>query len=398
MTTATTSTPPAPAKKLTTDELLALLIATNPAILFNYTVMAVLEGAHSVSSIEHRFRAHRTRAKEILEQAGDFRGLDPVGPRRRRAPTTAATGAEDDGGDGGKAKGKGRAREVVGEEKRKRKRVRVNEKVGSDNDEEVVEVTMRKTKRAARGRKEPVVKVEVKEEGDEDEGGTSQGQMKEEDIGEGDEEPEEQDIKEERSAMRAIKHTSRRQQRRPASSTQPPEQPSGHASSAGHHSPTQHAHHPEPANESLGRGFYLTLAALPLSFAVYKFSRSSPAAADSTADAAQPLPTRIINRYSSYKEAWTRRNTLHTKLIEQAAHDRNLFQSSPGSKAVDLKFPEVFNTGSPYNIPAGHSTNLESLIAHYEKKNAEMQEATMKRLREGKKEPDPNDIVRRGTY
>ncbi|MCJ1254441.1 hypothetical protein MMC24_002256 [Lignoscripta atroalba] len=139
------------------------------------------------------------------------------------------------------------------------------------------------------------------------------------------------------------------------------------------------------------------MAALPLSFAIYKFSRSS-SAADSTADAAQPLFTRFINSYSHYKVKWAQRNTLHTVMIEQAAHDRNLFQSSPPSKAVDLKFPEVFNTGSPWNVPAGHYTNLDSLIAHYEKKNADTQEAKMKTLREGKREPDPNEIVRRGTY
>ena len=27
-------------------------------------------------------------------------------------------------------------------------------------------------------------------------------------------------------------------------------------------------------------------------------------------------------------------------MMEQAAHDRNLFQSTPGSRMIDLKFPE----------------------------------------------------------
>ena len=31
---------------------------------------------------------------------------------------------------------------------------------------------------------------------------------------------------------------------------------------------------------------------------------------------------------------------MHTRMVEQAAHDRNLFQSSPGTRTVDLRFPE----------------------------------------------------------
>ena len=31
---------------------------------------------------------------------------------------------------------------------------------------------------------------------------------------------------------------------------------------------------------------------------------------------------------------------MHTAMMEQAAHDRNLFQSTPGSRMIDLKFPE----------------------------------------------------------
>lgn len=169
-----------------------------------------------------------------------------------------------------------------------------------------------------------------------------------------------------RSAVRVVQRTCRRQQRRyDSSSTQPPGKSSGHQESAGHYEPTHHAHHPEPVNESLGvshsdtstrssrsmagcratvlissshqRGFYIALGVLPLSFAIYKFSRSSDG---SSADAAQPMFTRIINSYSQYKERWTARNTLHTAMIEQAAHDRNLFQSSAPSKHVDLRFPE----------------------------------------------------------
>ena len=91
------------------------------------------------------------------------------------------------------------------------------------------------------------------------------------------------------------------------------------------------------ANTRPQRGFYITLAGIPLLFALYKFS-SNP-----TDDLTPPFFTRLIKKYSTYREAFTERNTLHTKMIEQAAYDRNLFQSTPGSKMVELKFPE-YNT------------------------------------------------------
>lgn len=42
----------------------------------------------------------------------------------------------------------------------------------------------------------------------------------------------------------------------------------------------------------------------------------------------------------------------------------------------------IFNTGSPYNIPAGHSADLEALKGHYEKKNVEAEKKRVARLEE----------------
>lgn len=41
----------------------------------------------------------------------------------------------------------------------------------------------------------------------------------------------------------------------------------------------------------------------------------------------------------------------------------------------------VFNTGSPYNIPAGASADLDHLRAHYEKLNVEAEEKRIARLK-----------------
>ena len=132
--------------------------------------------------------------------------------------------------------------------------------------------------------------------------------------------------------------------------TGPQNTSSGHFDSAGQHAPTSHAPHPEPVNESLGRGFYFALAVLPLSFALYKFSRSSDD------PASQPWLTRVIGSYDHWRDEWTRRNTLHTAMIEQAAHDRHLFQGSPGSKVIELRFPELVSPSSP--SPYSHFPSL----------------------------------------
>ena len=122
----------------------------------------------------------------------------------------------------------------------------------------------------------------------------------------------------------------------------------GHVDSARQHSGTPPPPPPSgPVNESLGRGFYLTLALIPLSFALYKFSRSSnPNVSDPSAKE-QPWLTRVIQSYDHWGKEWERRNSLHTAMIEQAAHDRHLFQGMAynekhemGGVRVDLRFPE----------------------------------------------------------
>jgi hypothetical protein len=83
----------------------------------------------------------------------------------------------------------------------------------------------------------------------------------------------------------------------------------------------------------LQTAFYVVLGAIPLSLGVYAVSRPDK-------DGKMAGLTKVINSYSYYKERWAARNTLHTAMIEQAAFDRNLYQSSPGTKHVDLRFPE----------------------------------------------------------
>ncbi|KAK5127040.1 hypothetical protein LTR85_008399 [Meristemomyces frigidus] len=135
-----------------------------------------------------------------------------------------------------------------------------------------------------------------------------------------------------------------------------------------------------PVNESLGPGFYMTLAAIPASFALYKFTRQGTDE--------QPFFTRYIrDTYNGYAEKWARRNDMHTQMIEQAAADRNLFlnESQSTHRRVDLRFPEQFNVGSPWNVPAGQgSANIDHVIAKYEQEAFAENDRKLQQLRENK--------------
>nr|POF12929.1 nadh-ubiquinone oxidoreductase 17.8 kda subunit, mitochondrial [Quercus suber] len=123
-------------------------------------------------------------------------------------------------------------------------------------------------------------------------------------------------------------------------------------------------------------GFYVTLAALPLSVAAYRFTSGG-----------EDLPyftRKITDTYESYAKKWADRNDLHTQAVEQAGNDRVLMIGETDRKArtVDLKFPEQFNGGCPWNVPAGQGhINLDNVIAKYEKEAFEANEKKLEQLR-----------------
>nr|OQO20533.1 hypothetical protein B0A51_11507 [Rachicladosporium sp. CCFEE 5018] len=140
-----------------------------------------------------------------------------------------------------------------------------------------------------------------------------------------------------------------------------------------------HSSHPPstPVNESFGAGFYITLTAIPILFLTLNYTGAGSYDTSSI--------TRLItDTYNGYEEKWAQRNDVHTQMIEQAASDRVLFlnEASAAVRHVDLRFPEIFNTGSPYNVPAGHgSANIDQLIAKYQKESNEAQEEKLEQLR-----------------
>jgi hypothetical protein len=75
----------------------------------------------------------------------------------------------------------------------------------------------------------------------------------------------------------------------------------------------------------------MSIAAFTGLCAFYKFTVS---------DEKEPLVTRIINKYHSQNALWEARNTVHTKMVEEAAHDRLLFEESPIPKSRPYAYPE----------------------------------------------------------
>ncbi|EME48590.1 hypothetical protein DOTSEDRAFT_67586 [Dothistroma septosporum NZE10] len=150
------------------------------------------------------------------------------------------------------------------------------------------------------------------------------------------------------------------------------------ASGHGHEA---HDAHAAPANESFGKGFYIAIAAVPFSLALYKLS--------SQGTNEQPYFTRLIrDTYADYKTKWARRNDFHTRAVERAAADKVLFLTETNQsnvRHVDLRFPEQLNVGSPWNVPAGHgSANIDELIKKYETENFAANEEKLQQLRENK--------------
>ncbi|KAK2749762.1 hypothetical protein FQN55_002998 [Onygenales sp. PD_40] len=151
------------------------------------------------------------------------------------------------------------------------------------------------------------------------------------------------------------------------------QQPRRSGSSAAH----DHHHHAEPVNETFGRGFYLSIASVPVGILLYKYATSDP---EKT-----PWITRLIEDYFPKESMWERRNAIHTAAIERAAQDKHLFQSQNNAVTIGLSFPEAFNTGSPMNVPAGNaSADLTAVVAHYQMMNKKTEEQRVARMKDGK--------------
>ncbi|KAL6159414.1 hypothetical protein ACJQWK_05752 [Exserohilum turcicum] len=138
-----------------------------------------------------------------------------------------------------------------------------------------------------------------------------------------------------------------------------------------------HAHgHATPAvDEPIGYGFWMTIGVIPAGLALYSISRNN-------GDNSEPYFTRMIaSATAGMHEKWTSQNDLHVRMIEQAGEDRVLFLNTKPQEHVEMKFPEIMNVGSPYNVPAGSQVQLDKVIEKYKKLAYEDNERKLEKLR-----------------
>ncbi|KAI1213907.1 uncharacterized protein F4807DRAFT_409651 [Annulohypoxylon truncatum] len=141
--------------------------------------------------------------------------------------------------------------------------------------------------------------------------------------------------------------------------------------SHGHDHHHDHHHAPE-VPEGLGTGFYVFAAAAPLAFLGYQVTRPGADGEPSTAT----TWLRKFDYFNDYEE----RNALRTNLLDQASHDKHLFMYAGKNPHIELKMPELIDSGSPWNVPAGFYPNLSHVTEHYRKQAAEEEERKFKKL------------------
>ncbi|KAI1094959.1 hypothetical protein F5B19DRAFT_442715 [Rostrohypoxylon terebratum] len=138
------------------------------------------------------------------------------------------------------------------------------------------------------------------------------------------------------------------------------------------HGHDDHHDHGPQVPEGLGTGFYVFAAAAPLSFLGYQLSRQGANG--------EPSSVTTWLRNFDYFNDYEERNALRSNYIDQASHDKHLFLYAGKNPHVELKMPELIDSGSPWNVPAGFYPNLNHVTEHYRKQAAEEEERKLKRL------------------
>ncbi|KAI2628963.1 hypothetical protein GGS21DRAFT_526774 [Xylaria nigripes] len=135
-----------------------------------------------------------------------------------------------------------------------------------------------------------------------------------------------------------------------------------------------HGHHHTTHNveEGFGAAFYIFAGALPVSIFFYQISRPGP-------NGEPPSFSKWLAQFDYFNE-WETRNARRSQLLEQAAHDKHLFLNAPRNTHVELKTPELFYSGSPQSVPAGHYINIDHITEHYRKQAAAEEERKAKKL------------------
>ena len=79
------------------------------------------------------------------------------------------------------------------------------------------------------------------------------------------------------------------------------------------------------------RGFYISIASIPIFYVLYSVA-SSPK---------DNVISRLIKTFETSQEEESRKNVIHTTMMEQAAADRQLFAGSPrDTTGSPMRYPE----------------------------------------------------------
>ncbi|BDD57877.1 hypothetical protein MPDQ_004081 [Monascus purpureus] len=138
------------------------------------------------------------------------------------------------------------------------------------------------------------------------------------------------------------------------------------------------AHHAAPVNESFGRSFYVTVGTFAFGYVLYRIHKSY-VDSDSTS-----FISNLIAKWTPDEKIFEERNAVHTVLMEKAAHDRHLFESQGGGPSIQLRTPELLNSGSQMNVTPGFRPDISAVAAHYERQNQQLEEARVARMKDGK--------------
>ncbi|KKY24932.1 putative nadh-ubiquinone oxidoreductase 178 kda subunit [Phaeomoniella chlamydospora] len=124
--------------------------------------------------------------------------------------------------------------------------------------------------------------------------------------------------------------------------------------------------------------FYIAFGTPILFYVLYQLNQTTP---DS-----RPFISRLIEKYTEKQDAYQKRTELHMKAVEQAAFDKQLFKTEDKtglSRGINLRHPEQFNNGSPYNVSAGQSgADLSKLVAYYREKNEQAEDLRTSKVRD----------------
>ncbi|KXG47563.1 uncharacterized protein PGRI_014330 [Penicillium griseofulvum] len=133
-----------------------------------------------------------------------------------------------------------------------------------------------------------------------------------------------------------------------------------------------------PVNESFGRSFYVTCGSIASAFLLYHVSKSNEESGSPS------WISNLISKWTPSQEVFEQRNAIHTAMMEKAASDRHLLGSQGPPEAYSLLQPDMMNAGSPYNVSPGSQADLSHVVAHYQRKNQEIEESRVARMKDGK--------------